>query len=174
MVPTIKGEISHINGSETSWKAILACQNELLGMIAQGLSTKAILDNLVLLFEQRFPGALCSLILVEEDDAHIRPGASPHMPDDYIQAIDGSPIGPSAGPCGTAIYRKTPVFVSDISRDPLWDNYKDIAFRHGLRSCGQCPSSAPALRYWEPLQFTIMSLTYFWRKSAISLNSFPA
>jgi len=48
-------------------------------------------------------------------------------------------IGPAAGSCGTAAYRKEPVIVSDISQDPLWANYRDLALPHGLRACWSTP-----------------------------------
>ena len=40
-------------------------------------------------------------------------------------------IGPKGGSCGTAVYRKQPVYVHDILTDPVWDHY-----RHRLIPCG--------------------------------------
>jgi two-component sensor histidine kinase len=48
-------------------------------------------------------------------------------------------IGPSVGSCGTAAYRKEPVFVSDVASDPLWANFRDLALRHDLRACWSVP-----------------------------------
>lgn len=45
----------------------------------------------------------------------------------------------NAGSCGTAPYRGTPVFVSDIEHDPLWAAFKDVALPHGLRACWSIP-----------------------------------
>ena len=60
----------------------------------------------------------------------------------------GIAIGPSVGSCGTAAYRREPVYVSDIASDPLWAPYAELALSHGLRACWSSPilsSTAEAL-----------------------------
>ena len=59
------------------------------------------------------------------------------------RAIDGEPIGPRAGSCGTAIYRREAVVVEDIETDPLWTDYRPIARVHGLRACWSTPIFDP-------------------------------
>ena len=44
-----------------------------------------------------------------------------------------------AGSCGTAAYRRAPVIVEDITTDPLWSDYRDVAAAHGLRACWSHP-----------------------------------
>ena len=61
------------------------------------------------------------------------------MPEAYSKAIDGVAIGPDVGSCGTAAYRREAVIVADISSDPLWKNYRDLAATYGLRSCWSTP-----------------------------------
>ena len=73
---------------------------------------------------------------------HVRHGAAPSLNETFIRAIDGQPIGPKAGSCGTAAYRKEPVYVTDIASDPLWEDYRDIALAHGLRACWSTPIKA--------------------------------
>lgn len=48
-------------------------------------------------------------------------------------------MGPAAGSCGTAAYRREAVIVEDIARDPLWEDYREIALRNGLRACWSTP-----------------------------------
>src|SRR5207244_543595 len=43
------------------------------------------------------------------------------------------------GSCGTAMYRREPVIVTDLMVDPLWAPYKDIAAPFGLRACWAVP-----------------------------------
>ena len=50
-----------------------------------------------------------------------------------------SSIGPQAGSCGTAAFRRKPVFVTDIETDPLWEPYRDLARSYGLRACWSFP-----------------------------------
>src|SRR5439155_10179174 len=70
---------------------------------------------------------------------HIRHGAAPSLPADYLKAINGSAIGPRAGSCGTAAFRREAVFVADIASNPLWADYKHLALPHGLRACWSTP-----------------------------------
>jgi GAF domain-containing protein len=82
---------------------------------------------------------LCSVLLLSEDGDHIRHGAAPSLPEDYVKAIDGAPIGPKNGSCGTAMYRGEPVVVTDILVDKLWEDYRDLAAPTGLRACWSTP-----------------------------------
>jgi signal transduction histidine kinase len=119
-------------------EALLAGEKHLLEMVARGDSLPRILDALCRLVEELASGALSSILLLEEGN-RLRHGAAPHLPQAYIDAIDGAPIGPAAGSCGTAAYRGMPVVVSDIASDPLWADYRDIALAHGLRACWSSP-----------------------------------
>jgi GAF domain-containing protein len=82
---------------------------------------------------------LASVLLLDEDGRHLRHGAAPSLPGTYNDAIDGLEIGPSAGSCGTAAYRKQPVFVTDIGSDPLWADFRELALNHGQRACWSIP-----------------------------------
>jgi hypothetical protein len=82
---------------------------------------------------------LGSILLLDLEGKHLRHGAAPSLPAEYMEAIDGAEIGPCAGSCGTAAYRAQPVFVSDIAEDPLWAEYKAVALPHGLRACWSIP-----------------------------------
>src|SRR5258708_30743252 len=48
-------------------------------------------------------------------------------------------MGRSVGSCGTAAYRAEPAIVSDIATDPLWADFRDLAFAHELRACWSTP-----------------------------------
>jgi signal transduction histidine kinase len=119
-------------------ETLLAGEKHLLEMVARGDSLPRILDALCRLVEELASDALSSILLLE-DGNRLRHGAAPHLPQAYINAIDGAPIGPSAGSCGTAAYRGRPVLVSDIASDPLWADYRDLALAHGLRACWSSP-----------------------------------
>ena len=82
---------------------------------------------------------LGSILLLDLDGKHLRHGAAPSLPSEYMEAINGAEIGPCAGSCGTAAYRAQPVFVADIAEDPLWAEYKAVALPHGLRACWSIP-----------------------------------
>jgi PAS domain S-box-containing protein len=145
--PVVKesGDISHYIGTTVDIsarkraEALLAGEKRLLEMVARGDSLARILDALCRLVEELASGALSSILLLEPDGKRLRHGAAPSLSKAYIDAIDGSAIGPSAGSCGTAAYRAQPVIVSDIANDPLWADYRDVALPHGLRACWSSP-----------------------------------
>lgn len=114
-------------------------QSRLLQRLAANAPLSEILTRLVQLIEAQAPDMLCSILLLSEDGDHVRHGAAPSLPKEYVAAIDGAPIGPKHGSCGTAMYRGEPVFVTDISSDPLWDDYRELAAASGFRACWSTP-----------------------------------
>jgi PAS domain S-box-containing protein len=111
----------------------------LLGMIRTQTPLPKILDVLCTHIEQRHPGLHCSVLLLDADGTTLRHGAAPSLPAEYSRLVDGVKIGPCAGSCGTAAYRKQSVVVSDIATDPLWANCRYLALPHGLRACWSSP-----------------------------------
>ncbi len=114
-------------------------QNRILQMIDSNAPLPEILNSLVLFIEAQTPEMLCSVLLLSPDGNHIEHGAAPSLPEQYVKAVNGAPIGPKHGSCGTAMYRGEPVVVTDIFTDPLWDDYRDLAAGTGLRACWSTP-----------------------------------
>jgi GAF domain-containing protein len=116
-----------------------AGQEKVREMIAVNAPLGEILETLVLMIESQSPHMLCSVLLLSDDGNHIRHGAAPSLPEQYVKAVNGAPIGPKHGSCGTAMYRGEPVVVTDILSDPLWEDYKDLTAGTGLRACWSTP-----------------------------------
>jgi PAS domain S-box-containing protein len=114
-------------------------QARILEMIAMNAPLADVLDRLVRLVESQLTGIFGSVLLLDEDGARLRRGAAPSLPEAYVKAIGGVPVGPQAGSCGTAAYWREAVVVADVMTDPLWADYKDLAAEHGLRSCWSTP-----------------------------------
>jgi len=129
-----------------------------LEMIATATPLPAVLDSLVLLVESQCDGMFCTVLLLDEDGITARHGAAPSLPAEYVQAIDGLLIGPNAGSCGMAMFLGQRVIVTDILSDPLWENYREVARKFGLRACWSMPIFSPrrkvlgsfAMYYTEP------------------------
>ncbi len=119
--------------------AFRAGQGRVLEMIAQGATLSNVLTSLVTLIEAQSEGMICSVLQLSEDGKHIRHGAAPRLPEIYVQAVNGAPIGPKNGSCGTAMYRGKPVIVTDMLADPLWEDYRELARLSGLRACWSTP-----------------------------------
>jgi formate hydrogenlyase transcriptional activator len=116
-----------------------AGENRLLEMLAQGEALDAILNGLCALVEGILEDSFVSIMLLNPDDNRLWYAASGSLPPAYTRALDGIEVGPSQGSCGTAAYRNEPVIVTDVTTDPLWLPYRDVAAAHGLRACWSTP-----------------------------------
>ena len=129
-----------------------------LGLIRAQAPLSQILEVLCTHVEKQHPGLLCSVLLLDIDGTTLRNGAALSLPAEYSQAVNGAQIGPCAGSCGTAAYRKQAVIVSDIATDPLWADIRHLALPHGLRACWSTPIASQdgkilgtfAIYYREP------------------------
>jgi PAS domain S-box-containing protein len=116
-----------------------AGQSHVLEMIAADAPLADVLTSLVLLMEGQAEGLRCSILLLNRDGKHVRHGAAPNLPETYVKAVNGAPIGPRNGSCGTAMYTRRPVVVTDVMTDPLWADYRELAKICGLRACWSTP-----------------------------------
>ena len=108
-------------------------------MIAADAPLTDVLTSLVLLMEGQAEGLRCSILLLNRDGKHVRHGAAPNLPDTYVKEVDGAAIGPRNGSCGTAMYLRRPVVVTDVLTDPLWADYRGLAKICGLCACWSTP-----------------------------------
>ncbi len=117
-----------------------ARQRQILDAIARQQPLSGVLDSIVLAYEAHHPDAVCTILLLR--DGHMYHGAAPSVAPAYCRSIDGAPIGPVAGSCGTAAWRGERVVVTDIATDPLWVDYAALALPHDLRACWSTPIRA--------------------------------
>lgn len=116
-----------------------AGQSRVLEMIAADAPLGDILAQLVLLMEGQAEGLRCSILLLARDGKHVLHGAAPNLPEVYVKEVNGAAIGPRNGSCGTAMFLRKPVVVTDVLTDPLWADYRELAKISGLRACWSTP-----------------------------------
>jgi signal transduction histidine kinase len=112
-------------------EALLQGEKNLTEMIARGDSLEAMLEGSCRLVEEALPGSLAIILLL--DGKRLRRGAAPSFPR-YLAEVDGFEINPTVGTCSAAAARKEPVITQDITTDPHWAGYLELAARHGLRA----------------------------------------
>jgi len=130
------GGLSLLSGDEAT--AVLDHQTQVMEALAAGTPLGPVLNHVVRALEELMPGSRCSILLLD-DAGDLRHGAAPNLPDEYSAAIDGLTPGPLAGSCGTAAYIGKPVIAVDVTVDPRWEQFRDLANAHGLRSCWSSP-----------------------------------
>ncbi|SDB11415.1 putative bifunctional diguanylate cyclase/phosphodiesterase [Bauldia litoralis] len=117
---------------------LLALEHEVLIVVATNQDLGAAMDLLCRRVEEIVPDVTTSILAVD-DEGRLRPLAGPSVPEVFSRSIDGIPIGPNIGSCGTAAYKREPVECHDLETDPLWRNFKEIPLQHGLKACWSSP-----------------------------------
>ncbi|WEN15079.1 EAL domain-containing protein [Rhodanobacter sp. AS-Z3] len=112
-------------------------RRQVLEQVAKNEPLQEVLGGVVSMLERQIPGSRCTVLILR--DGRLYDGSSLHIPKAYSSALEGLPIGPAVGSCGTACYTNKTVIVEDIASDPLWDGYRDVALPHGLRACWSMP-----------------------------------
>ena len=139
-IPVQRNVVEGMTDAARRNETILAGQKRALEQAVNGAPLADILTTIVETIENQVSsGVMASILLLDRDGLHLRHGVAPNLPDEYNRAIDGAVIGPLAGSCGTAAYRRERVIVNDISTDPLWSEYRAFALPHGLRACWSTP-----------------------------------
>ena len=107
-------------------------------LIFAGSPLSEVLTNIAQLVESQAKGMFCTIWLPDADGKELRCAAAPSLPGFSAQAGTMA-VGPKGGSCGTAIYRKESVYVTDILTDPIWDDYRDRMLPYGIRSVWSRP-----------------------------------
>lgn len=107
-------------------------------LIFAGSPLPKVLTNIAQLVESQAQGMFCTIWLPNEDGTELCCVAAPSLPG-FIAHAGTMTVGPKGGSCGTAIYRREPVFVTDILSDPIWDLYRDRMLPYGIRSVWSRP-----------------------------------
>jgi formate hydrogenlyase transcriptional activator len=107
-------------------------------LIFAGSPLSEILTNIAQLVESEAEGMSCTIWLPDADGKELYCAAAPSLPG-FIAQAGTMAIGPKGGSCGTAIYRKEPVYATDVLTDPAWDLYRDRLLPYGIRSVWSRP-----------------------------------
>lgn len=114
-------------------------QQHIQRMIAQQAPLEDILENLCRLLERQLPGALCSIMLVNNAKTHLTLATGSRLPTAFRETIQQVAVGPGMGACGTAAYERCQVICECIQSDARWRGYHDITRKTGLAACWSIP-----------------------------------
>ena len=110
----------------------------ILKLILAGSDLSEVLTIIAELVESQRSGTLCTIWLPDATGQHLVCAAAPSLPG-FAENVGPMSIGPKGGSCGTAVYRRKPVYVSDILLDPVWDTYRDLLTPYGVRAVWSQP-----------------------------------
>jgi PAS domain-containing protein len=69
------------------------------------------------------------------------------MPVAYAEAVDGFRVGPESLACGLAMHTGEPVLTADVTTDPRWEPWRQMAERFDYRGCWSFPIHTSAGKF---------------------------
>ena len=119
--------------------ALLVSQQKIHERIAKAEPLKDVLIDLLQMMEAYLRGSSCAITLCQ--DGQLGEVTTLSLPQDYAVAVEQAnlPIAEGVGSCGTAMFRRELVVVTDIANDPLWQDYKNFALAYDLQACCSMP-----------------------------------
>ncbi|MEJ2654103.1 MAG: EAL domain-containing protein [Acidihalobacter sp.] len=112
---------------------------------ARGASLQQIMREVISSVEATDPAMVCSILVLDEEQAHLTVGAAPSLPAFYNDAVEGLEIGPGVGSCGTAAYTGERTVVEEIATHPFWpEPFRTLAARAGLAASWSEPIRSAA------------------------------
>ena len=145
-------------------EAVARLQQNVLELVAGGRSLRLVLDFLCRQVEACAPEVTCSVML-RDDDGRMRVAAAPSLPSAYADAIDGLPIEPNVGCCGSAMSAGEAVMSTDIASDPRWAKRRQLALAQGLAACWSNPIKGRDAR-------VLGSFAFYYRESRAAVAPF--
>src|SRR5438552_2880669 len=110
----------------------------ILKLIFSGSPLAEVLAIIARLAESQSEGMLCTIWLPDEDGKYLHCAAAPSLPG-FSARVGRMEVCPKGASCGTALYRREPVYVTDILTEPIWDDYRDLVLPYGIRSVWSRP-----------------------------------
>jgi len=107
-------------------------------LIFAGSPLSEVLATIAQLVESQAEGMSCTIWLPDGDGKELYCAAAPSLPG-FSAHVGAMSVGPKGGSCGTAVYRRESVYVTDILIDPAWDLYRDRLLPYGIRSVWSRP-----------------------------------
>jgi diguanylate cyclase (GGDEF)-like protein/PAS domain S-box-containing protein len=117
----------------------LAGQASVLDLIARDAPMMETLHMLAKVIEAEASGARCAILLLDEGSETLTVAAAPSLVDVGLHEADGLVVGPEAGASGTAAFRRESVISTDVARDLLWRDSRQMALARGIRAAWSTP-----------------------------------
>ncbi|HVE80002.1 MAG TPA: PAS domain S-box protein, partial [Gemmatimonadaceae bacterium] len=123
-------------------EALLDVQKRALEMVAGGDPLPDVLKYLAGVVEGPLVDSRSAAsILLLDEGGRLYNGASPSLPQEYVEAIEGLEADENVGTCAAAAATGETVVTPDIDADPNWQDLKHLPLELGLQSAWSMPIS---------------------------------
>ncbi len=110
----------------------------ILRLIFAGAPLPQVLTIIAGLVESQGAGLFCTIWLPDEGVSYLHCVAAPSLPG-FCDHVGRTEVCPKGASCGTAVYRREPVYVTDILTESSWDDYRHVMLPYGIRSVWSRP-----------------------------------
>ena len=107
-------------------------------LIFAGSPISELLAHVAKLVESQAEGMFCTIWLPDADARYLYCAAAPSLPG-FREHVGRTLVCPKGASCGTAVYRREPVYVTDILTEPSWDDYRHLMAPWGIRAVWSRP-----------------------------------
>ncbi|HEX8250948.1 MAG TPA: PAS domain S-box protein [Pyrinomonadaceae bacterium] len=121
---------------------LLEAQKQSLELVVKGVPLVEVLTYLAQVVEQQAEGGAIASILMLDEHGRLRNGASPSLPQHYLQKIEGLKAEPHVGTCSAAAALGKIVVTPDIGADQKWNGLAHLPLELGLQAAWTMPISA--------------------------------
>jgi formate hydrogenlyase transcriptional activator len=125
-------------GKDESGLFSVASVLKLQKLIFAGSPLSEVLSHTAQLVESQAEGMFCTIWLPDADGKYLYCAAAPSLPG-FSDHVGRTQVCPKGASCGTAVYRREPVYVTDILTEPSWDDYRHLMLPYGIRSVWSRP-----------------------------------
>jgi formate hydrogenlyase transcriptional activator len=110
----------------------------ILKLIFAGSPLPDVLAIIARLVESQGEGLFCTIWLPDEGASYLHCAAAPSLPG-FCDHVGRTEVCAKGASCGTAVYRREPVYVTDILTESSWDDYRHFMLPYGIRSVWSRP-----------------------------------
>ncbi|MFT6154350.1 MAG: diguanylate cyclase (GGDEF)-like protein/PAS domain S-box-containing protein [Bermanella sp.] len=121
------------------FEKLLRSQEKIVKLLASNQKLEYCLDIICSEIEDLLDNTHLTASILLITDSKLRMGGGTRVSDEYSAAIMGLEIGLLAGSCGSAAYTGKPSYTENISEDPKWSEFKDIAAKQNFLACWSIP-----------------------------------
>jgi formate hydrogenlyase transcriptional activator len=110
----------------------------ILKLILAGSPLPEVLAIIARLVESQGEALFCTIWLPDEAGNYLHCVAAPSL-SGFCEDVGRTKVCAKGASCGTAVYRRQPVYVSDILSEPTWDDYRERMLPFGIRAVWSRP-----------------------------------
>jgi diguanylate cyclase (GGDEF)-like protein len=118
---------------------LVAEHNRVHDMIARGVPLNQVLTAACEAVERYDPSLLASILQRDPESNTLHSAIGPSFPDEFLDTVNGAPIGPTIGTCGPAAWFGTFSVSENLDEDPNWHSISALARLAGVAHCWSMP-----------------------------------